>query len=83
MQQTMMPHSTYRFRETRKAGGNRFRFFSDQTYHFQTLRALSETPYGEADTSEILETIGHIKVGDADSWYRAWERVGDRVDGGD
>jgi len=57
----------------------RFRFFSDQTYHFQTLRALNDIPYGGADTSEVLETINHIKVGDPDSWYGAWERTGDRV----
>jgi dienelactone hydrolase len=45
----------------------------------QTLRALNDIPYGGADTSEILETIKHIKAGDADSWYNAWERTGDRV----
>src|ERR1700730_10370900 len=56
-------------------------FFDDQTYHFQTLRALNDIPYGGADTSEILETIQHIKSGDADSWYSAWERTGDRVAG--
>jgi alpha-beta hydrolase superfamily lysophospholipase len=57
----------------------RFRFFNDQTYHFQTLRALNDIPYGGADTSEILATIEHIKAGDADGWYNAWERTGDRV----
>jgi alpha-beta hydrolase superfamily lysophospholipase len=57
----------------------RFRFFSDQTYHFQTLRALNDIPYGGADTSEVLQTISHIRAGDADSWYDAWERTGDRV----
>ncbi len=54
-------------------------FFDDQTYHFQTLRALNDIPYGGADTSEVLETIKHIKAGDSDSWYGAWERTGDRV----
>lgn len=57
----------------------RSRFFSDQTYHFQTLRALNDIPYGGADTSEILATIEHIKAGDADGWYEAWGRTGDRV----
>ena len=57
----------------------RFRFFNDQTYHFQTLRALNDIPYGGADTSEILATIEHIKAGDADGWYDAWESTGDRV----
>ena len=57
----------------------RFRFFSDQTYHFQTLRALNDIPSGGADTAEILATIEHIKAGDAEGWYNAWERTGDRV----
>ena len=57
----------------------RFRFFNNQTYHFQTLRALNDIPYGGADTSEILATIEHIKAGDADGWYDAWEGTGDRV----
>jgi pimeloyl-ACP methyl ester carboxylesterase len=56
-----------------------FRFFSDQTYHFQTLRALNDIPFGGADISEVLETVKHIKPGDFDSWYAAWERTGDRV----
>ena len=41
----------------------RFRFFDDQTYHFQTLRALNDIPYGGADTSEVLETIITSKRG--------------------
>jgi alpha-beta hydrolase superfamily lysophospholipase len=57
----------------------RSRFFSEQTYHFQTLRALNDIPYDGADTSEVLETIKHITAGDSDSWYDAWERTGDRV----
>src|SRR6266571_6178901 len=56
-----------------------FRFFNDQTHHFQTLRALNDIPYDGADTSEVLETIKHVKAGDSDSWYNAWERTGDRV----
>jgi pimeloyl-ACP methyl ester carboxylesterase len=56
-----------------------FRFFTDQTYHFQTLRALNDIPFGGADTSEVLETIKHIRAGNSDSWYVAWERAGDRV----
>ncbi len=56
-----------------------FKLFNDQTYHFQTLRALNDIPFGGADTSEVLETIRHIRSGDPDSWYAAWERTGDRV----
>ncbi len=46
--------------------------FKDQTYHFQTLRAPSEEPYGGVDTAELLETIRHIRAGDAEGWYKAW-----------
>jgi alpha-beta hydrolase superfamily lysophospholipase len=56
-----------------------FKFFSDQTYHFQTLRALNDIPSGGADTSEVLETIKHIRSGNSDSWYTAWDRTGDRL----
>jgi len=56
-----------------------FRFFDDQTYHFQTLRVLNDIPFGGADTSEVLETIKHIRSGHPDSWYAAWDRTGDRV----
>lgn len=63
----------------RPADGGQARFFTDQTYHFQTLRAMSEIPYGGADTSEVLETIRHVTAGDADSWFTAWEATADRV----
>src|SRR6516164_5760908 len=57
----------------------RGRFFDDQTYHFQTLRALNDIAADGADTSEVLETIKHIRSGDAQGWFRAWSRTGDRV----
>ncbi len=60
-------------------GSGRSKFFDDQAYHFQTLRALSDIPYGGADTSEVVQTISHIKAGDADSWFDAWEQTGNRV----
>ncbi|WP_338822172.1 alpha/beta hydrolase family protein [Bradyrhizobium septentrionale] len=55
------------------------RFFADQTYHFQTLRALTDIAADGADTSEVLETIKHIRSGDAQGWFRAWSQTGDRV----
>src|SRR5262249_53200866 len=57
----------------------RERFFDDQTYHFQTLRALNDIASDGADTSEVLETIKHIRSGDAQGWFRAWSQTGDRV----
>jgi hypothetical protein len=55
------------------------RFFADQSYHFQTLRALNDIAANGADTSEILETIKHIRSGDAQGWFQAWSQTGDRV----
>ena len=55
------------------------RFFSDQAYHFQTLRALNDIRADGADTSEVLETIKHIKEGDAQGWYEAWGKTGNCV----
>jgi hypothetical protein len=57
----------------------RSRFFADQTYHFQTLRALNDIAADGADTSEVLETIKHIRSGDAQGSFRAWSQTGDRV----
>jgi alpha-beta hydrolase superfamily lysophospholipase len=55
------------------------RFFSDQAYHFQTLRALNDIQAGGADIMEVLETIKHIRQGDAQSWFSAWQKTGDRL----
>jgi len=55
------------------------RFFADQTYHFQTLRVLNDVASDGAETSEVLETVKHIRSGDAQGWFRAWSETGDRV----
>jgi pimeloyl-ACP methyl ester carboxylesterase len=55
------------------------RFFTNQTYHFETLRALGYVPWGGADTGEVLETVKLITEGDAQSWYAAWTATADRV----
>ena len=55
------------------------RFFADQTYHFQTLRVLNDIVADGADMSEVLETIKHIRSGDAQGWFQAWWATGDRV----
>ena len=62
----------------RKGNG---RFFDNQTYHFETLRALGYILTGGADTSEVLETVKLVTEGDSQSWYAAWEATADRVRG--
>ena len=54
-------------------------FFKDQTYRFQTLRLLGNEPYGGSDTEEVLETIKHIRSGDAQGWYEAWSATAERT----
>jgi alpha-beta hydrolase superfamily lysophospholipase len=55
------------------------RFFADQTYYFEAIRVLTDTGPAGGDTGEASEAINHIKSGDADSWYAAWDAAGDRV----
>jgi hypothetical protein len=49
-----------------------------QRWH-QTLRVLNDIAADGADTSEVLETIKHIRSGDAQGWFQAWSQTGDRV----
>jgi hypothetical protein len=62
----------------RKDVGNA-RFFANQPYHFQTLRAMNDVASDGADTAEVLETIKQIRAGDAQGWFRAWSDRADRV----
>jgi dienelactone hydrolase len=55
------------------------RFFTNETYHFETLRMTGYIPSGGADTGEILETVKLITEGDSQSWYEAWSNTVDRV----
>lgn len=57
----------------------RSRFFADQTYNFQTLRALDDVSEIGGDTGETLQTVAGLKSGDAQGWYDAWQATGDRV----
>ena len=54
-------------------------FFSNPTFHFETLRNAGYILSNCADLSEILETVKVIAEGDAQSWYTAWEATADRV----
>ena len=62
----------------RKDVGNG-RFFANQSYHFQTLRAMNDVAADGADTAEVLETIKQIRAGDAQGWFRASSDRADRV----
>ena len=45
------------------------RFFANQTFHFEALRALGYMQSGGAEAGEVLETVGLITEGDVQSWY--------------
>ncbi|PJZ77706.1 alpha/beta hydrolase [Leptospira neocaledonica] len=55
------------------------RFFNDQAYHFQTIRALNDARSDGAETGEVLEAVKNIKEGDPQSWFSAWENLGNQV----
>jgi pimeloyl-ACP methyl ester carboxylesterase len=58
----------------------RGRFFTDQTFHFETLRNAGYALSRCADLGEMLETTKQIAEGDVESWYRAWGATADRVE---
>jgi dienelactone hydrolase len=56
------------------------RLFTDQAYHFETLRALGYTARGGADINEVLITIGNIPQGDDEQWFEQWEDTAERLE---
>ena len=56
------------------------RFFTDQTFHFETLRNAGYALSQCADLGEMLETTKQITEGDLESWYTAWAATADRVE---
>jgi len=64
---------------SRPADVGQSHFFKDQSYHYETLRLLGTEPYGGADTEEVLETIKHIRAGDAQGYYKAWSATAERT----
>jgi pimeloyl-ACP methyl ester carboxylesterase len=57
----------------------RGRFFTNQTFHFETLRNAGYALAQCADLGEMLETTKQIIEGDLESWYTAWAGAADRV----
>jgi dienelactone hydrolase len=57
----------------------RFMFDTDEAFSFETLRAVSYTPYGGADIGEVMTTVARITPGDWESWYREWRALADRI----
>jgi hypothetical protein len=52
------------------------RFFADQTYNFQTIRALDDVSGIGGDFGETRETISGLKAGDATTAFSMIIRTG-------
>jgi hypothetical protein len=46
-------------------------------YSFQVTRMLGIIDFGGSDFTEIHEVIQRIRIGDDESWYREWSRMGE------
>lgn len=57
----------------------RFIFDDDESFSFETLRAVGYAPYGGADIGEVITTAARITPGDWESWYREWRSLADRI----
>ena len=53
--------------------------FNDQSFFFETLRALGYAHYGGADIGEVLSTAGRIPDGDEAAWYTQWRALAERI----
>ncbi|MFS0823131.1 alpha/beta hydrolase family protein [Bacillus sp. 1P02SD] len=48
-------------------------------WSYQVNRIIGHTVYGGSQFSECIQTAERIKLGDYNSWYTEWNRIGDRV----
>ncbi|MBE1159830.1 alpha/beta hydrolase family protein [Dyella acidiphila] len=55
------------------------RYFSDQTYNFETARVLNDIAGVGGDGGEVGQAIAGLKAGDAQGWYQRWMAAGDRA----
>lgn len=54
-------------------------YFDNEEFDGQFGRTVGYTSAGGADIGECWATAATIKPGDADSWYDAWIKLGDRL----
>ena len=55
------------------------RFFADQTYDFETVRAQTDVAPAGGDTAEIAQAVAGVRAGDAEGWRAGWQAEGDRA----
>jgi hypothetical protein len=62
-----------------KPASSAWAIFNDQSFSFETLRALGYTPYGGADIGEVTSTASRIPDGDKTAWYCEWRALAERI----
>lgn len=55
------------------------RFFKDEMFDAQFLRAIGHTYYGGADIGECLAAAGRIPDRDAERWHAEWSALAGRI----
>lgn len=55
------------------------RFFKDEMFDAQFLRAIGHTYYGGADIGECLAVAGRIPDRDAERWHAEWSALAGRI----
>ena len=53
--------------------------FNDESFFFETLRALGYAHYGGADIGEVFGTADRIPDGDETAWYTQWRALAERI----
>jgi pimeloyl-ACP methyl ester carboxylesterase len=54
--------------------------FDNESFSFETLRAVGFACYGGADIGEVLMTAANIPEGDEPAWHREWKATAERVE---
>ena len=62
-----------------KPASSAWAIFNDQSFCFETLRALGYALYGGADIGEVMSTAGRIPDGDKNAWYSEWRALAERI----
>lgn len=57
-----------------------YQFFKSQFFHFEFLRVLGTAGFEGCDIGECLEALAEIRNNNAEDWYRAWEKAGDKAE---
>ncbi|MGV9801011.1 alpha/beta hydrolase family protein [Mycobacterium sp. NPDC003449] len=57
-----------------------FTFSTDESFSYETLRAIAYTPYDGADFGEVAAAVQRVTAGDLESWYDEWYGLAQRTE---